>query len=386
MEKKQSFVVRVFLFLSFIAVISACNNKESARLKINMPEYSKQGVIIEETRVGGKKFIDSLNFSSKGKLSYKFELKQPVFYNLLIEDGDKLFLLVKPEDKLSITRSDTGIVIKGSDDSQKLTELYDKLFETRKMLDDIRQKYNLSIDPAYRDSLEQEYIRISKNHYNYSVQFVLENLTSLVSMASLYQELSPNEFVFGKAKDMQFFKLVSDSLLKYYPKHRHVLALKRNFNNMYDKFKIDKILSSATITETDIPELNLPDTKEKMVALTSLAQRYVLLNFWNQNDQLSNEFFPAMNKVHTKYKKNFTIYNVYLGKSIDNWRRIIAFEEIESWVNVADINFPNSNTKGAYNIQSLPTNFLIDQQEKTILAKDINPTQLNQKLSGLLDN
>ena len=63
----------------------------------------------------------------------------------------------------------------------------------------------------------------------------------------------------------------------------------------------------------------------------------------------------------------------------------MKYEEIGKWTNVADTNFPNSRIQGIYNIQALPTNFLIDLQDNSILAKDLNTTQLNQKLSVLLD-
>jgi hypothetical protein len=386
MEKKRPVLVRFFIALTLIGVTTACGNKETARIRINIAELGNQKLEIEEQRVAGKKFIDSVYVSSQGKLTYKINVKQTGFFNLIFEEGDRIFLLLKPGEKVEITYSDTGVVIAGSNESQKLNNLYDSLFATRNILNKIRQEYNLSINQEHRDSLAQEYLRVTDDHYQFSMRFVLENLTSLTSLAGLYQELSPNEFVFGKTKDLQFFKLTTDSLTKYYPKHRHVLALQRNFKSMLDNYKVDRLLSNVPVTE-ELPEVSLPNTAGEVIKLSEINKRYVFLNFWTHNDQLSYEIFPGFNTVYSKNKsKDFAIYNVYFGKRINEWKRIVKFEEIDSWINVADTSFPNSRLQWAYNIQALPSNYLIDLEDQTILSRNINPKQLNQRLTDLLSN
>jgi hypothetical protein len=384
MEEKQYFL-KTFLSVLLVTLFISCGNKETARLKMAVAEYGNERLIIEENRVTGPKFIDSLHFTSKGTVKYKFDLKQTNFYNLSVSGIQQIYLLLGPGDMVQIVEAESGIEILGSEESVKLNNLYERLFEVRDQLNQLENKYNSAIDASMKDSIADEYEKVMKGHHRYSLEFVLENLTSLVSLAALYQEYTPGSYVFGTRRDMQYFKIVSDSLNKYYPKHRHVLALKRNFKNMHESYQFNKIVSSADVVESSIPALSLPDKNGKEIPLLDLKERYVLLHFWLENDQLSDKLFPGINVLQKKYnKQGFEVYNVYIGKSIENWKKIIHFEEIEAWVNVADTAFPNSSTRGMYNVNSVPVNYLIDLEAKTILAKDIDANDLGIKLNKLL--
>lgn len=386
MEKKHFTVtLKSVTLLAIIVLVSACN-KNTTRIKVDAASYGSKELVIEEQRVDGVKQLESVILSANGKASRKFDISQPIFYNLTLDSDKRVFLLLKPADQVKLVFDDNGIDISGSDESEQLNELYANLFSVREQLDTLEKQYRLSIDTTVQNNLSAQYDSIIAAHYKYSVAFVLKNLTSLTSVSALYQELSPNAYVFGGTKDLQFFKLVSDSLIKYYPKNRHVLALQRNFNTMYSNYNVDRILKTVEITEQDFPDVKLPDMKGDIKVLSELKQRYVLLNIWASGDQISHQLFPEFNTIYNKYKnKNFTIYNVYLGRSLEDWSRIVNYEEINDWVNVADTSFPNSALMGNYNIQDLPTNYLIDRVEKRILVKDIPPTQLNQKLSKLLN-
>ncbi|QQS52418.1 MAG: redoxin domain-containing protein [Bacteroidota bacterium] len=386
MEKKQ-FILKSFLALTLVFVFSSCKHEEKAQVKFIVREFADKQLIIEEQRVAGAKTLDSARFSFKGKLSYTLYTKQAAFYTFSVEQEEKIYLLLHPGEKVRIGKENGKLILTGSEDSKKLVALYDSLFATRRILADIRQDYNQAVDPQLRDSLENAFTETVKAHYRYSIQFVLENLTSLTSMAALYQELSPEEFVFGRARDLQYFKLVSDSLSKYYPKHRHVLALKRNFQSMYQNFKIERLLSTSEVQVASLPDITLPGTDGGNKSLLNSGKRYVLLNFWNENDPVSFQWFKDYHKSFKKYNNSgFTIYNVYAGSNTSAWIRVVNFEEITDWLNVVDIEFPDSPARSAYNVQNLPANYLIDLKENTILAKDVDPTQLNIQLQKIIAN
>ncbi len=378
--KKYQYWLFAFIFIA----LSACSKKDSAKIRIELPNYSGKKIEISEQRVGGKKFIDSLYLKENGRLTYNLDLKQTGFYNLDIIDEKVIFLLPKPGEKIEIKKEASGIKIDGSPDSEKLNYLYDSLFAVRAILADLKEQYNKVIDTKDREEIANKYQQITSDYHKFSQKFVLENLTSLVSIAAIYQEYTPDDFVFGSVRDLQFFKLVSDSLTKYYPKHRHVLALKRNFGSMLQNYKVERLLSSATLTDFNLPEVSLPNTENKIKNLSEVDRRFILLNFWNEHDNISQELFYGYNNVSKQYKDDFQIYNVYMGKSLDNWKKLVKFEEVDNWINVADTSFPKSQLLLMYNVKSLPTNFLIDSREKVILARDLNAQDLHQQLKMLM--
>lgn len=377
-----------FVFLiSFLAL--ACSQKEKAKISVSIDGLEGKTAIIQEQRVDGTKTIDTISFSGSGKVKYTLEVRQPGFYSLNLPESDDIFLVLFPNDKIKINgKSGYGKIadleITGSPESEKLNVLYDSLFATREILADYKSKYNASEDVTEKANIQAEYLRILENYRRFSMQFILDNLTSLTSVAALYQEVGPDEFVFGRKRDLQFFKLATDSLTKYYPKHRHVLALQRNFKQMMENFQLERILTNVDKVKEGLPNLELPGLNGTIVPLNTLKDRYVLLNFWQPNDEVSTQLIPELNSVFKKYRgKGFGIYNVYLGKSTTTWNSIVKFEEIGSWVNVADTSFPYSKTRMLYNIVTIPSNYLLDTKESVILAKDVNAAQLSKVLSEL---
>ena len=93
--------------------------------------------------------------------------------------------------------------------------------------------------------LNKEYANILERHRKNSIAYILTHYNSLSSLYALYQQYQPGYYVFYKATDMQFFRIVSDSLEKYYPGSRHVRALKAYTDNMISKYKSQVLLQSA---------------------------------------------------------------------------------------------------------------------------------------------
>ncbi len=389
MEKKQITLRKITIALLVSILFYACHNNNEAVFKVNIEGLDGQSAIFQEQRVAGVRILDTVTFNSKGKLTYKVPIRQPMFYNLNIPGSSDIFFMVFPGDKIHVTATSDGKIkdlnIKGSEESVKLNYLYDSLFVTRNILKKIRKEYQTTEDLLVRDSLNKEYETILDAYRKFSMQFVLDNLHSLCSIAALYQEVGPSEFVFGRKRDLQFFKLTTDSLTKYYPRHRHVQALNRNFKSMMESVKLKEILNKVGGAKHDLPPLELPLINGGIASLTDVGRRYVLLNFYNESVQEISDIFPKLNQIYTRYSKNdFDIYNVYLGKSAENWEKIVHFEEIDKWINVADTSFPFSRTRASYNVQSLPSNYLLDLKEKAILLKDVSPEKLNQILANIV--
>lgn len=389
MEKKQptiNFVLKSAALAIVTLFFISCNSKNQANISLSLSESENEKVTIEEQRVSGGKLLSKEELSSKGQLKYKFELEQPTFYNLRFKDANTIYLILNPGDKVSITGTVEKPVIEGSPDSEKLNILYDSLYIVRARLNKLRTQYNNSDSQEEKENIAAQYRKITDAHHKFSLKYILDNLSSMVSLAAIYQEFSADEFVFGEYRDLQYFKLVNDSLSKYYPRHRHVLALRRNFKQMMDSYNLEKLVAKAGYVEEKVPEIILPSATGDSVSLSSMKSKYVLLNFWTHNMPQQEEYIPKLKGVHERFSKmGFNIYNVYVGKSLEDWKRTIKFEEINKWRNVADTSFPFSITRGKYNVNTLPANYLIDAENQEILSKDLSPEQLVRTLSIKLD-
>ena len=131
------------------------------------------------------------------------------------------------------------------------------------------------------------------------------------------------------------------------------------------------------------PEIALRDPDGKLIPLSSLKGKVVLVEFWASYSKVCTEdhcfFFKP---VYDNFRdKGFEIYAVSVDSSALNWVEAIERDKLD-WVNVSDLEgaFPFSDT--TFDPDDLPMTFLLDENGR-IIAKDIEAEQLHQTLDQL---
>ncbi len=382
------------LFVVFILpLILACSKKEKAIIQGKI-ENAPSGEIayLQELLVSGDHMIDSMDLRYSGKFRFAIPLKEPGFYQLVFSSGPAISMIISPGEKIQLSAVMNNFYatksIIGSENTIRLNRLHDSLRATVAILDELRDQFfssDSTISESAKDSIARQYLNKKEVYHHYSTAFILEDLKSLANIGALYQEYGNNEYVFNSARDIQFFKLVSDTLSKYYPKVRYVKTLRENYQVLYNEYQTQRLLQSADHVTHDIPELTLPGKSGKPISLSSLKGRLVLLSFWSVQQEESVENTIALKKVYNKFHSyGFEIYQVGFDKSVVRWKKAIQFEEIP-WISVLDTAYPGSKTQYLYNVNSLPMNYLLDKEQKEILAKNITPEELERSLPLLIN-
>lgn len=144
--------------------------------------------------------------------------------------------------------------------------------------------------------------------------------------------------------------------------------------------------SKAQVVGTDVgdiaPEIDLPDLKGNLVALSSLRGSLVLVDFWASWCGPCIKEQPSLLKLHNTYPEKLSIYGVSMDTKKALWAAAIAKGKLP-WTNVSDLKYWQSPVVGAYMLQSVPLNFLIDKNG-IILAKNIHGQALEDKIKSLL--
>ncbi len=383
-----------FLIVALFFIIS-CTRQNKVIINGSLKSPVKGDMVyIEELRVSNNLIVDSAKVKLSGKFKNSIELKVPGFYQLVFKSGPSLSLILSPGEKISFAADMDNFYnskrIEGSPNSIRMNVLHDSLRSTIKTLNEIRDAYNLMQDAeivakSEQEELTKKFIDIKNNYHRYSTIFILEDLTALSNIAALYQEYAAEEYVFHSHKDIQFFKLVSDSLMKYYPDVRYVKTLRDNYLSLFNDYSIRKLLQNTQPISYDIPDLTLPAPDGKNIALSSLKGKLVLLTFWSVTQPESIQNAIELKKIYNSYQTSgFEIYQVSVNSSIKDWKKVLAFEEIP-WISVCDTAFPESQSRYLYNVNTLPMNYLIDPQQKEILAKNLTPDVLEKSLPSLLN-
>lgn len=383
---------RILFLLSLVVIFSGCNDKNSFTVSGVIQGKTEKYIQINRVDVDTPILIDSVKISKKGVFRFKIKSTEPDFYQLGFSSNDFITLLAEPGEKINLVFENKNLYEKysvtGSAGSEKLQVLDMSLSETKRKLDSLRTLYSgISRETGFDVKgplLEIEFTNLIKQQRKKNIDFIINNINSLASIKALYQKIDPETYVLYDPKDLQYLKIVTDSLTHHYPNSKHVQALARDFakemNQMYAN-QLEQITRNMPQTKLD-PDLKTIDGKR--IALSSLKGKYVLLTFWSvaskdciaENLQLK-EFY----KLYSK--KGFEIYQINIDENEAAWRASVKFDELP-WISTREDNPLDPKNAVLFNVKSLPTNYLFDKKG-TIVASNLHGKSLQLKLDQLFN-
>lgn len=165
------------------------------------------------------------------------------------------------------------------------------------------------------------------------------------------------------------------------------------------KVKEEKAAVSVPTETTEVPEIGkvAPEIKctsptDEIIALSSLRGKIVLVNFWASwcpPCRAENAYLVA---AYTQYRNKdfvdgsgFSIYSVSLDRNKDSWIKAIREDNLYWPSHVSDLMYWQSAPAELYQVQGIPSSFLLDGNGK-IIATDLRGDALTAKLNSLLKN
>lgn len=144
------------------------------------------------------------------------------------------------------------------------------------------------------------------------------------------------------------------------------------------------VLCNAQLRVGDaVPEIELPNTKDSMIKLSSLQGKVVLIDFWASWCAPCRAANPYIQKLYSKYKdKGFEVLGVSLDTKQKEWLKAIKQDRLK-YTQVIDNSGWRSKVAERYFVELLPTNFLVDRTGK-IVAIDLEGKELFDKVKSLV--
>lgn len=384
---------RTLLLLAIIILaMAACKEKSSFTVKGTIKGEKKKYINLSRVDVNTAVFLDSAKVSGNGQFRFRVKATDPDFYQLGFSSSEFITILAGPGEKISLTFNGKKLYndykVKGSEGSEKLRILDSALAVTTRKLDSLSALYTKASSEAAFESrgpeLEQQFTTILNSQRKYNIGFIINNLHSLASIKALYQKINPETYVLYDPKDLQYLKIVTDTLTKYYPRSKHVQALAGDFTREMGELYTSRVHEMAR----NIPETKLdPDLKTvdgKRIALSSLKGKYVLLTFWSVRSQASMEENLRLKDYYRQYsRKGFEIYQINVDANEEAWRNAVKFDELP-WISTREDNPADPLNVKIFNVKTLPANFLFDREGR-IIGTNLHGRALDIKLNQLFN-
>jgi hypothetical protein len=383
---------RIFFLVTIIILYSGCKEKTSYTVHGVINGKASGHIYINRLDLDTPVLVDSAKIRKDGKFRVTVKTSEPDFFQVSLSPDNFITLLAEPGENIRIQFDSTILFenysVTGSIGSEKLQVLDQNLINTRKKLDSLSNAYTrASSEPGFDVTgpvLETRFNDLIKAQRRKNIEFIITNTTSLAAIKALYQHIDPDTYVLYDPKDLQYLKIVTDSLKKYYPNSKHVQALARDFENELSQMYTSQLKRLSESIEPAKLNPYLMNPEGKRISLESLRGKYVLLTFWSvQSNECIQENLELKAFYKLYNKKGFEIYQVNLDPDENLWRSAVKFDELP-WISTREDNPGKPVTAQLFNVRELPANYLFDKGGN-IVGSNLHGRFLKLKLEQLFN-
>lgn len=389
MKISRLFSVGAIMVAAFF--LASCTGKKF-HLSGNISNAKDSLLYFENMSLNGPVTVDSVKLGKDGSFSFSEKAPEnPEFYRLRIANQIINIAVDSTENitvKASYPTMSSQYDVQGSDECTKIKELALMQMNLQARINALTSNPNVPYQ-AEGDSI-QRLLDAYKN--TVKMQYIYKEPMRAYAYYALFQTIyvgNQTALIFdprSKKEDVQVFAAVATSWDTYYPgsergKNLHNIAIEGMKNVRIIQAERNQTIDASKVNTSGIIEIALPDNKGNVRKLTSLKGKVVLLDFHVFASQGSTARIMKLREIYNKYHaRGLEIYQVSLDPDKHFWKESVA---ALPWICVHDDDGTNSSYAAQYNVQTVPTFFLIDRQN-VLQKRDTQISDLNAAINSML--
>ena len=376
-----------------VAVLSlgSCTEK---KFNINgtITQAKDSVLYLENMSLNGPKAVDSVKLNENGNFEFKQKAPDaPEFYRLRIAN-QMVNLAVDSTESITVKAAyptmSANYEVSGSEECAKIRDLAYMQLALQRQVTAIANSPTLGVQ-AVEDSVTKV-LEVYKNKVK--LNYIFKEPMKAYSYYALFQTIvlgNANILIFNPRSskdDVKVFAAVATSWDTYFPKaerglNLHNIAIEGMKNVRIAENNARQTISADKVQVAGVIDIALTDNHGRVRKLTDLKGKVVLLDFQAFAAEGSLKRIMMMREIYNKYHdRGFEIYQVSFDPEEHFWKTKTA---ALPWVSVWDENGTRSAVLAQYNVQTLPTFFLIDRNN-TLQKRDAQIKDLDAEIQALL--
>ncbi len=379
------------IIVSIISLFYACNDKQACptfTVKGKIENAAGKTLYLSNIGINGNIVLDSVKIDKNGL--YTFEQPQPASYDfffIAINGAKPIPFAIDSTETITINSDANNFydsyTIEGNIESQQIKEMNELQAALEKQVNEMLK----STSPAIIKTRNEIYTLIGEFKQNISRQYIIPTPDKASAYYALSLSLNGEPLFQPKnnRNDSKCFAAVATSMKIRFPKakrtqHLYKIAEESMAATRPQKTKTVEIEEGNTTT-TGLFNIELPGIAGDSISLSSFAGKVVLLDFTMYEDAKISSRNINLRELYSKYHdKGFEIYQVSYDTREHFWQQSASNLP---WTCVRDGAGTNSQYIRLYNIQTLPTFYLINRDNEIVL-RDNQIENLEKEIEKLL--
>jgi len=373
---------------------TSCNNKKF-HINGNITEATDSMLYLENLSLNGPVKIDSVKLGEDGAFAFDenaMDSITPEFYRLRIANQSINLSIDSTETvkvKASYPQMSYKYEVEGSENCSKIKELSIKQMILQNNINAITKSPNMGIDSV--DVIVARMLDAYKQ--DIKVNYIFKEPMKASSYYALFQTIqlgNVNSLIFNPRNnkdDVRVFAAVATSWDTYYPgaergKNLHNIAIEGMKDiRIIESQRAQQQIDASKVSVNGCIDLAMEDSKGQVRRLTDLKGKVVLLDFHLFASSESTKRIMMLRELYNKYHAaGLEIYQVSVDPNEHFWKTSTA---ALPWICVRDEGGIQGQSLQLYNVQSIPTFFLIDRSN-TLKARDAQIKDLDEAIKNLL--